>query len=149
MGSDVRDKYFGSHELQERKEVGKTSSDRSFGLVFAGFFVLLGALSVYSGSQRWEFWFPLGVLFGILALTAPRILAPLNRVWEKIGRLLHAIVSPVVIGLLFCVCITPIGFLMRLFGKDPLRLRLEPDAPSYWIRRVPPGPSSDSFKNQF
>jgi len=146
---DVSDKYFGSHELQEREEVRKSSSDRSFGLVFAGFFVLLGGLSVYNGGQRWEFCFPLGILFGILALMAPQVLAPLNRVWAKIGRLLHAIVSPVVVGLLFCVCITPIGFLMRLFGNDPLRLRFEPDAQSYWIPREPPGPSSDSFKNQF
>jgi hypothetical protein len=146
---NVTDKYFGSHELQERDEVVKTSSDRSFGLVFAGFFVLLGGLSVYKGDQRWEVWFPLGVLFGVLALTAPQVLAPLNRVWAKFGLLLHAIISPVVIGLLFCVCITPIGFLMRLFGKDPLRLRFERDAPSYWIQREPPGPSPESFKNQF
>ena len=67
----------------------------------------------------------------------------------KFGLLLAAIISPVMLGLVFYLCITPIGFLMRLFGKDPLRLRLEPEADTYWIRREPPGPPPESLKNQF
>jgi hypothetical protein len=70
-------------------------------------------------------------------------------VWTKFGLALHAVVSPVMLGLIFYLCIAPIGFLMRLSGKDPLRLRYEPDADSYWIKRNPPGPRPDSFQNQF
>ena len=65
------------------------------------------------------------------------------------GVLLYTIVNPVVLGLLFYLTVTPIALLMRLLHKDPLRLRREPDATSYWIHRSPPGPTPESMKNQF
>jgi saxitoxin biosynthesis operon SxtJ-like protein len=145
----LSDKYFGSHEFQPRTEVVKISSDRSFGLVAAGFFALVGTLSAYNNGDRWPLWFTLAVTFAGVALAAPHTLAPLNRLWAKLGLLTHKIVSPLVLGLIFYACIVPVGWLMRMTGKDPLRLRLEPDSQSYWIHRVPPGPAPDSFKNQF
>jgi Saxitoxin biosynthesis operon protein SxtJ len=145
----MRDKYFGSHEALARDEVVKTSSDRSFGLVFAGFFALLTVLSLWRGTGRWPLWAVLALLMLALALAAPRTLKPLNWLWTKLGLLLHVVVGPVVLALLFYGCITPVGFLMRLFGNDPLRRRYESAADSYWIKRVPPGPDPDTFKNQF
>ena len=146
----MKDKYFGAHEFQEReKEVVKISSERAFGLVFAAFFTLLGVLSVYSGGERWHYWFPLAGLFAVLAYAVPRVLRPLNWLWAKFGLLLHHIISPVFLGILFYVCITPFGIVMRLAGKDPMRRKLEPAAKSYWIVREPPGPAPDTFKNQF
>ncbi len=145
----VRDKYFGSHEFQGRAEVAKTSSDRNFGLVFTGFFALLGVLGLWHGTARWPIWFGLAALMLALALATPQILSPLNWIWTKIGLFLHAVVSPIMLGVLFYVCITPIGYLMRLSGKDPLSLRHDPAADSYWIRRDPPGPQPDTFRNQF
>jgi hypothetical protein len=145
----MRDKYFGSHEILQREAARKTASDRSFGLVLAGFFALLGVVGLWRQSERWPLWAGLAVVALALALAAPRLLAPANRVWTKFGLLLHAVVSPVMLGVIFYLCIAPIGFLMRLSGKDPLRLRYEPEADSYWIKRVPPGPQPPSFKNQF
>jgi hypothetical protein len=116
----LRDRYFGSHEFQPREEVIKTSSNRSFGLVCAAFFALIAALGLW-----------------------------LNWGWTKFGLLLHRIVSPVILAFLFYGCIAPIGFLMRLSGKDPLRRRYEPYAASYWIKRTPPGPQPETFKDQF
>ena len=146
----MKDKYFGAHEFQNRgEEVVKTSSDRSFGLVFAGFFTVVGVLSLIGGGHRWPYWFGAAVVFALVAFTIPHVLAPLNRLWTKFGLLLHMIVSPVILGLLYYVFITPVGFLMRTSGTDPLRLRYDPDAESYWIRRDPPGPAPDTFKNQF
>ncbi len=145
----MRDKHFGSHEFQQRTEVAKASSDRNFGLVFAAFFGLLGALGLWHGSGRWPIWFGLAVVMLILALAAPRVLAPLNWVWMMFGLLLHAVISPIMLGVMFYGCITPIGYLMRLSGKDPLQLTREPDAESYWIRRIPPGPNAESFKDQY
>jgi hypothetical protein len=63
-----RDRYFGSHEVLRRDEVTKTSSDRSFGLVFAGFFALLGALGLWYGTGRWPIWVDLAVAMLVLAL---------------------------------------------------------------------------------
>ena len=144
----MKDKYFGAHEFQARKEEVKISSDRSFALVFAGLFALLGTLSVYHGGTRWYYWFPLAALFGVLAYIAPGVLAPLNRLWAKFGDLLHMIISPVLLGILFYLCVSPIGFLMRLVG-NPMRRKFEPMAKSYWIVRAPPGPAPETFKNQF
>jgi hypothetical protein len=143
------DKYFGSHELQQRAEVTKTSSNRSFGLVFAAFSALLGALSLLYGTGRWPIWFGLAAVMLILALSAPKTLAPFNWAWTKLGLLLHAIVSPFVLAILFYVCIVPIGFLMRLSGTDPLHRHYDADAESYWIARDPPGPQRETFRNQF
>jgi Saxitoxin biosynthesis operon protein SxtJ len=145
----VRDTYFGSHELQQRAEVAKTSSDRSFGFVFASFSVLLGALGLLHGTGHWPIWFSFAAVMLILALAAPKTLAPFNRAWTKLALLLHAIVSPLVLAALFYVCIAPIGFLMRLSGRDPLRRHYDPEAKSYWITRDPSGPQADTFRNQF
>ena len=145
----MKDKYFGAHEFQAREEVVKVSSERNFGLVFAGFFALLGALSLYGGAERWHYWFPLAGVFAVLAYAAPRLLAPLNRLWAKVGLLLHMVISPVILGILFYVCVTPIGMLMRISGRDPLRRKLEPAAKTYWITREPPGPAPETFNNQF
>ena len=77
------------------------------------------------------------------------MLAPLNRLWMKFGGLLHRFVSPIVLGLLFFVVITPMGLAMRMLGKDPLKLRADTQSKSYWIDRTPPGPRPDSFIDQF
>jgi hypothetical protein len=145
----MQDRHCGSHEFQQRDEAVKTSSNRSFGLVFAAFFTLLAALGWWHHTGRWPIWLGLAVLALVLALAASRLLTPFNRIWTKFGLLLHRIVSPIFLTLLFYGIVAPIGFLMRLSGKDPLRLKYEPAADSYWIVRTPPGPASDSFKNQF
>lgn len=127
----------------------KVGSERSFGLVFAAFFALIGLLPLKDGGDA-RLW-ALGAAFAfvIIALVAPRFLKPLNLIWFKFGLLLHKIVSPLVMGLLFFVTITPIGLLMRAAGKDPMRLKRDPNAQSYWIIRDPAGPDAQSMKNQF
>jgi hypothetical protein len=145
----MKDKYFSAHEFQAREEVVKISSERSFGLVFAGFFALLAALNLYHGGTRWHIWLPLAALFAVLAYAAPRVLTPLNRLWAKFGHFLHTVISPLLLAILYYGCVTPIGFLMRVAGKDPMRRRFEPTENSYWIIRKPPGPAPETFKNQF
>jgi hypothetical protein len=137
------------HEDYARTDQVKAGSDKGFGLVFAGFFALLSALSWYRGHVAWHWTLPVALVFLVLAYAYPKVLAPLNLLWMKFGLLLHKIVTPVVLGLLFFVTITPIGLLARACGKDFLRLRLDRGAKSYWIARTPPGPTPQSMKNQF
>lgn len=127
----------------------QSSSDRTFGLVFTVFFFLVGLQPLLGGHsiRLWALGVSAGVL--LLALTVPQILAPANRAWTKVGEFLHSIVSPIALGILFFGAVTPIGVIMRMFGKDPLRLRLDRSASSYWIVRTPPGPDAESLKNQF
>jgi hypothetical protein len=75
--------------------------------------------------------------------------AQLNRWWIKLGVFLGKVVSPVALGIVFYAVVVPIGFLMRVTNKDPLRLKREADARTYWIARTPPGPPPDSMTNQF
>lgn len=125
------------------------SSDRSFGLVMAGAFCIFAAINLWRGGLMWVWLLAAAAMFAIAALAAPAVLHPLNVAWHRIGLVLHKISSPIIMGLLFFLVITPIGLLMRALGKDMLRLRVDREAQSYWIRRDPPGPSGASMKEQF
>jgi hypothetical protein len=138
-----------AHETLQRDETVQLSSNRVFGLVFVAVFLVVGLLPLFSrGNVRlWSLIVSGGFL--LVALIAPAVLAPLNRLWMRFGMLLHKIVSPLVLGIMFFGVITPMGLVMRWMGKDLLRLRADPNASSYWVRRDPPGPARDSFKHQF
>jgi hypothetical protein len=138
-----------AHENLERDEHVEGSSDRSFGFVFAVVFLIIAAWPLLSGNP--PRWWSVGVAaaFGLAALVRPALLAPLNRLWLKFGLLLARFVSPIALGILFYAVFTPIGLLMRLFGKDPLLLRRDANAASYWRRREPPGPPPTSMTQQF
>jgi hypothetical protein len=125
------------------------SSDRTFGLVFTAFFAIVAVLPMLRGEPPRLWAFAAAGAFLLLALAVPRALAPLNRLWLRFGDLLHRIVSPIALAILFYGVVTPTGLLMRLFGKDPLRLRFDREAKSYWIAREPPGPPPESLKDQF
>jgi hypothetical protein len=138
------------HELNPRAiEPVERSTDRSFGLVFAAVFTLIALMPLWraGGIRLWAL--AVAAAFLVAALARPGVLAPLNRVWATIGLVLHHVVSPVALAVMFFGVITPTGLLMRLFGKDPLRLRREDAAASYWVVRTPPGPAGESFGNQF
>lgn len=130
-------------------EKSEGSSDRSFGLVFFAFFLIVAVLPLIHGNAVRLWAIGLSMTFGIFALIFPHVLAPLNRRWTKFGLFLHAVVSPIVLGILFFFVVTPTALLMRLFGKDTLQLRLDKGAMTYWISRKPPGPEPESLKNQF
>jgi hypothetical protein len=138
-----------AHENLDREQAVEGSSNRTFGFVFGVFFVLIGAWPLlHAGSPRW--WaLAVAAVFALVAAWRPTLLAGLNRWWMKLGLLLGRIVSPIALGLLFYFVFTPIGLIMRLLGKDPLLLRRDAGATSYWRRREPPGPRPDSMTHQF
>ena len=125
-------------------------SNRNFGLLFAGVFALLSAYAAYQNAEAFKVygWLIAGIVVGLVAIAAPWLLAPLNKAWMKLGELMGRVVSPLVLGVIFFMLITPVALVTRLFGRDELRLK-KADASSYWIDRAPPGPAGDSFKNQF
>src|SRR5262249_38130690 len=88
-------------------------------------------------------------VFLAAALLYPRILTPLNRLWFKLGLLLHEIINPVIMALIFYGAVLPTALAVRAFGKDLLRLKRDDAASSYWIERDPPGPAPESMKRQF
>lgn len=136
------------HTQKHSAEI-KGSSDRSFGLVFFAVFTIVALYPLLEGGAVRAWSLIVAAIFLLLALLVPGVLAPANRLWTKFGELLHRIVSPVALGIIFYIAVFPTGLVLRLFGKDPLRLRLDPSAESYWIKREPPGPSAESLNNQF
>jgi large-conductance mechanosensitive channel len=138
------------HESLKNSQSVKIGSERSFGLVFAGVFLAFAAYSYFiKESSNAIYLASISLAFLVLAVSAPKVLKPLNLAWFKVGQLLHKIVNPLVMGFIFFVTITPIGLIMRARGKDLLRLKKQGGAESYWIKRTPPGPAPDSLKKQF
>jgi len=136
-------------EGQPQAEQGKPGSDRNFGLTMAAVAAILGSLPILRGAAPHWVLLIVAAVFAVVSLAVPRLLFPLNYVWFRFGVFLHHIMSPIVIGAVFFLCVTPIGMIMRMLGKDVLSLRRRPDLPSYWIVRDPPGPEPGTMTNQF
>ncbi len=137
------------HEDLSREQEVTGSSDRAFGLAFAGVFCVLAFWPLARGGEV-NIWL-LGVAGGFfaVALLRPALLAPLNRLWFRFGTLLHRIVSPLVLAFIFFVVLVPIGLLMRLVGSRPLQLGFDHAARTYWITRNPAGPAPEAMRRQF
>jgi hypothetical protein len=127
----------------------RPGSDRNFGLVFAAVFGVIGAWPLVGAhAPRWWALVIAGA-FAIVALAKPDLLRPLNWVWFRFGILLARIMNPLVMGAVFFLCVTPMGWIMRLAGKDLLAQRWSQASNSYWIMREPSGPAPESMKRQF
>ena len=137
------------HEDFSRRGEIEAGSERTFGIVFSAVFAIMGLYPLLNGGEARIWVLIIAGVFLLAALVAPRILRPLNRLWSRFGLLLHKVVSPVIMGLLFFVVVTPTALIMRLAGKDPLRLHFDPEARTYWIDRRPPGPEPQTMRNQF
>jgi Saxitoxin biosynthesis operon protein SxtJ len=132
-----------------RSDEVEIASERGFGLVFAGFFGAVGLWPIVHGHSPRLWACAAAILCLGLTLLWPRVLRPFNLLWFRLGLLLGAVVTPVVMGLLYVTAIVPTGIFMRYKGRDPLSLRREPDRASYWIVRDTPGPAPGTMKRQF
>ncbi|HEX2198849.1 MAG TPA: SxtJ family membrane protein [Burkholderiales bacterium] len=124
-------------------------SNRSFGWTFTGIFVIAGAYGLWQGGAALPWLLALAAVTAVVTLTRETWLTPLNRAWMKLGELMGRVVSPIVLGVIFFGVFTPTGVVMRLFGRDAMCRRFEPGASSYWVKRDPPGPADDSYRNMF
>ncbi|WP_417789887.1 SxtJ family membrane protein [Terasakiella pusilla] len=140
------------HEEHQSTHEVETSSDRSFGLTVGGILALIEAYRLWSSGILDTFGIVLLAIAGplfLLGLVYPKILTPLNKAWTKLGFLMFKIVNPIIMFLVYVITILPIGVVMRLAGKDTMRLKLDKEAKTYWIKRDPAGPSPESMKKQF
>ena len=124
----------------------KISSNRSFGIVFFIVFLFI-ALYPITYSEDIRIWsLIISFIFIILGLLNSKILTPLNKLWFKFGVILGKIISPIIMGIIFFLVVTPIGLIMKVLGKDLLRLKYNKKDNTYWIEKN--GPKS-KMKNQF
>jgi len=129
-----------------KKDSVKIPSNRSFGFLF---FIVFLAISLWPliSQEDLRLWaLILSLIFLILGILNSKILTPLNKLWIKFGILLGNIVSPVVMGVVFFIVVTPIGLIMRLLGKDLLRVNKNESTFTYWIDREK---KTDTMKRQF
>ena len=123
----------------------KISSNRSFGIVFFIIFLLIALYPLLKGNDLRIWSLVISFIFLALGLINSKILTPLNRLWFKFGLLLGRFISPLIMGIIFFIVVTPTGIIMRLFKKDLLNLKYNKKE-SYWINKS--GPKS-KMKNQF
>ena len=123
----------------------KLGSNKSFGIVFFVVFLIIAIYPILSNGNLRLWSLIISLAFLILGLINSRLLTPLNKLWFKFGILLGKIISPIIMGIIFFLVVTPIGLLMRLLKKDVLNLSFN-DNKSYWIEKN--GPKS-KMKNQF
>ena len=123
----------------------KLGSNRSFGIVF---FVVFFIISIYplindNPIRLWSL--ILSLIFLFLGLINSKILTPLNIIWMKFGMYLGIFISPIVMGIVFFLVVTPIGIIMKILRKDLLNLRMNKEN-SYWIEK---DKIKSNMKNQF
>ena len=126
-------------------EINK-SSNRSFGIVFFIVFLLIGIYPLLNQEDTRLWALIISLIFLTLGIIDSKILTPLNKIWFKFGIFLGRIISPLIMGLIFFLVVTPIGIFMRILGKDLINLKFKKNVKSYWIEKT--GPKS-KMKNQF
>jgi hypothetical protein len=123
----------------------KIGSNKSFGIVFFIFFLIISIYPLINGSDLRVSLLIISIIFLILGLLNSKILTPLNKLWFKFGILLGKIVSPIVMGMVFFAVVTPISLIMKILKKDLLNIKKNKET-SYWIAKSEP---KSKMKNQF
>ena len=123
----------------------KVSSNRSFGIVFFIVFLLIALYPIINNEEIRAWSLLVSLIFLVLGLLNSKILNPLNKLWFKFGIFLGKIISPIIMGIIFFLVVTPIGLLMRLLNKDLLNLKFNNNS-SYWVEKTEP---KSKMKNQF
>ena len=124
----------------------KISSNKSFGLVFFTVFLIvaLWPLKYEEDIRLWSL--ALSIIFLILGVLNSKLLTPLNKLWFKFGIFLGAIISPIIMGIVYFLVVTPTGVFMRLLGKDLLKTSKVKNTSTYWIKR---NKQQSTMKKQF
>ena len=124
----------------------KISSNRSFGLLFFVVFLIVSLWPLINEDSIRIWSVIVSAVFLILGLVNSKLLTPLNLLWFKFGMILGAIISPIVMGIIFFLVVTPIGFILRILGKDLLNKKYDKEKETYWIKRDTP---IGTMKRQF
>lgn len=132
-----------------RRDAPNLGSDRSFGLVFCGFFLLVALWPLLHGHELRAWALLPSLAFLGLALAYPASLRPLNKVWFRIGEILHHVVTPIITGIIFFVALTPIALIMRWRNRRVSTTSSGASHASTWVDRVAEAPPADTMRNPF
>lgn len=124
--------------------MGNMSSNRSFGIIFSIVFLLIAVWPILNNQDVRHWSIVISLVFFILGLLNSTILTPLNKVWSKFGILLNKIIPPIIMFIIFFFIVTPTGFILKLFGKDLLKIKKK-NVKTFWIKAI----NKTSMKDQF
>ena len=124
----------------------KLPSNRNFGVVFFVVFLIIGLWPLLEKSEIRYWSVFISSIFLLLGLINSNLLSPLNKIWFNFGKLLSKIITPLIMGVIFFLVVTPIGLIMRVLGKDILSLKYNENSKSYWIEK---DGIRSKMKNQF
>jgi len=110
-------------------------NNKGFGLLFFAVFLIIGLWPIINGENPRIIFFLFALIFLILGLINSKLLTPLNKVWVKFGELLGRIIAPIVMATVYFVVLTPLSIIVRIFGKDLLKVKFLENSKSYWIKR--------------
>ena len=130
------------------EQPSKQLSNRAFGLIFAAIFLVIALWPLINGASPRTWALIIVALFALPAILYPSVLTPLNAAWVKFGLFMHKIVNPILMGLIFFLTVLPTGLMLKLFGKDPMRRKLDANTKTYWQDRSEKI-TKESFDNQF
>ncbi|MBD3235441.1 MAG: hypothetical protein GF330_01910 [Candidatus Eisenbacteria bacterium] len=122
---------------------------RRFGLTVGCAFLVLAALLFWKQRPLWPLFAGLSGAFLLLGVIWPPVLGPIERIWMKAARVMGWFMTRVILGLVFVLLFAPAGLVIRLLGKDPLELRRDPQARSYWHRRSPRDAAPEKMERMF
>ena len=120
-------------------------ANRNFGIVFFVVFLTISLWPLFNGNEIRVWSLVISLIFLILGILNSKILTPLNKAWLRFGIFLGNFISPIVMGIVFFLVVTPIGILMKLFRKDLINLKRN-NKHSYWIDRPK---TKNNMKKQF
>jgi len=123
----------------------KVSSNKSFGLVFFVFFLIVSLYPLFNNDQIRIWSLIVSLMFLLVSLIYAKVLTPLNIIWTKLGFLMGILITPIVMGTVFFMVVTPISIIMKILNKDLLNLK-KSDKKSYWIEK---SSQKSEMKNQF
>jgi multisubunit Na+/H+ antiporter MnhG subunit len=137
MIEDIRNIKSGEKELRE------------FGVVVGLVLILFGAVAMFRGKPFYPYLYGAGLALAAFGVLMPKTLKPLQKAWMASALVIGFVMSRLILGILFYLVMTPIGLLMKLFGKDLLDERLEKEKASYWIERGKDAIAAESYEKQF
>ena len=121
-------------------------NNRGFGLLFCIFFLVVGMFPLIKGEDPRIIYLPISIIFLFLGVINSKILTPLKKLWIKLGDLLGIIIAPIIMGLVYFLILTPLSIIVKVAGKDLLKLKFSNKVKSYWIKRdKDPGPMNKQF----
>lgn len=137
------------HKNIKNNRMGNRSSDRTFGIVFCIVFLIIGLWPILNQMDPHIWALAISITLLAISVFQPKLLGAFNILWYKFGLLLHKIMNPLLLGLIFFSTFVPIGLLMRLLGKRPLPICFSKSKDSYWIERKQSELNPETMKRQF